>query len=79
MVYKVGSLTLDNPQAIGEFYAEFHQYSKEFVEIADFAMTGDKVAVTMPSQFEPFRDYEKNGLSFKAGDKIQIVSSSSTP
>ncbi len=74
VLYKVGSLTLDSPSAIAEFYADFHQYSKEFVQIADFAMTGDKVAVTMPSRFEPFRDYDKNGLNFKAGAKIEIVS-----
>ena len=72
--YKVGSLTLSSPRQIADFYAEFHEYSKEFVRIADFAMTGDKVAVTMPSRFEPFRDYEKNGLRFAAGEVIEIVS-----
>ncbi|MDB5683190.1 MAG: hypothetical protein JWM75_888 [Sphingomonas bacterium] len=72
--YKVGSLTLSSPRQIADFYAEFHQYSREFVEIGMFAMTGDTVAVTMPSHFEPFRDYVKNGLSFKAGDVIDIVS-----
>ena len=72
--YKVGSLVLDSPKAIGEFYADFHTYCREHVEVADFAMTGDKVAVTKPSVFEPFRDYEKHGLSFKVGQKVEIVS-----
>src|SRR2546428_764855 len=67
VVYKVGSLTLTSPVAIKDFYAEFHQYSKELVRIAMYAQTGDVVAVALPSRFEPFRDYEKNGLSFKAG------------
>ena len=74
VIYKVGNLTLDAPQKIADFYADFHQYSREFVRMADFVMEGDTVAVSMPSHFEPFRDYEKNGLSFKAGDVIDIVS-----
>ena len=74
VVYKVGSLTLTSPQAIKDFYADFHQYSKEFVRIAMFAQTGDVVAVALPSRFEPFRDYEKNGLSFKAGTLYEFVS-----
>ena len=72
--YKVGSLTLGSPSEIKAFYADFHQYSKEFVRIAQFAQTGDVVAVALPSRFEPFRDYEKNGLSFKAGTIYEFVS-----
>lgn len=72
--YKVGTLTLSSPQQIADFYADFHEYSREFVEIGEFAMTGDTVAVTMPSRFEPFRDYEKNGLSFQAGTVKEFVS-----
>ena len=74
VIYKVGNLTLTAPQQIADFYADFHQYSREFVRIGQFAMTGDVVACTMPSHFEPFRDYVQNGLSFKAGDIIDIVS-----
>ena len=74
VIYKVGSLTLTSPRQIADFYADFHQYSREFVQIGEFAMEGDTVAVTMPSRFEPFRDYVKNGLSFKAGTLIEIVS-----
>ena len=74
VVYKVGNLSLTAPQQIADFYADFHQYSKEYVEIADFVIQGDTCAVSMPSYFEPFRDYDKNGLSFKAGTKIEVVS-----
>ena len=74
VIYKVGNLTLTAPQQIADFYADFHQYSREFVRIGQFAMTGDVCACTMPSHFEPFRDYVKNGLSFRAGDIIDIVS-----
>lgn len=74
VAYKVGTLTLSSPQAIKDFYADFHQYSKEFVRIARFAQTGDTVAVALPSRFEPFRDYEQNGLSFKAGAIYEFVS-----
>ena len=72
--YKVGTLVLDAPYKIKDFYADFHTYSKEFVRIADFALDGDKCAVVLPSYFEPFRTYEQHGLSFKAGDKIEFVS-----
>ncbi len=74
MLYRVGVLTLTSPQQIAEFYADFHTYSKEHVEIGLFALDGDLCAVTMPSRFEPFRDYEKHGLSFKAGTIIEFVS-----
>ncbi len=74
VIYKVGNLSLTAPRQIADFYADFHQYSKEYVEIADFVIQGDTCAVSMPSYFEPFRDYDKNGLSFKAGTKIEIVS-----
>ena len=74
VIYKVGNLTLTEPQQIADFYAEFHQYCREYVEMAQFLLEGDTCAVSMPSFFEPFRDYEKNGLSFKVGQKIEIVS-----
>jgi predicted ester cyclase len=72
--YKVGTLTITSPQQIADFYADFHAYCREHVEIADFAMTGDTVAVVMPSRFEPFRDYDKHGLRFQAGHNVEFVS-----
>jgi hypothetical protein len=72
--YKVGSLTLTAPEQIADFYADFHTYCREFVEIGLFAMTDDVVSCTMPSHFEPFRDYDKNGLKYRASDVIDIVS-----
>ncbi len=74
VVYKVGDLTLTSPQQIADFYADFHQYCKEFVEVVDFALDGDTCACSLPSYFEPFRDYEKHGLSFKVGENRQFVS-----
>ncbi len=74
VIYKVGNRTHTSPQAIADFYADFHTYCDEYVEIADFLLVGDKCALSLPSYFRPFRDYEKNGLSFKAGSKIEIVS-----
>jgi hypothetical protein len=74
VMYKVGSLTLRSPAEIKAFYEDFHQYSKEHVRIARYAQTGDVVALALPSRFEPFRDYEKNGLSFKAGEVYEFVS-----
>lgn len=72
--YKVGSIVLTSPRAIADFYADFHTYSDEFVSIGWFAMTGDKVAVTIPSWFGPFRDYKQNGLDFTAGQERRQVS-----
>ena len=74
VIYKVGDITNTSPQQIADFYADFHTYCDEFVEIADFLLDGDKCALSLPSYFKPFRDYEKNGLSFKVGEPREIVS-----
>jgi hypothetical protein len=74
VVYKVGSLTLTSPQQIADFYAEFHQHVKERVELLQVAIDGDTVAVATHAVFEPFRDYVRNGLSFKVGTTTDIVS-----
>jgi predicted ester cyclase len=74
VLYKVGTLTLSGPRQIADFYADFHQYCKEHVEIAQFALQGDVCAVVMPSRFEPFRDYKRHGLSFEVGKVVEFVS-----
>ncbi len=74
VTYKVGTLTLTSPRQIAEFYADFHQYCREHVEIAQFALQGDVCAVAMPSRFEPFRDYRKHGLNFEVGKPVEFVS-----
>ena len=71
--YKVGTLTIDSPQAIADFYTDFHAYSSEHVALREFALTGDILAVAVATRFEPFRDYEKHGLVFKAGVPRDIV------
>jgi hypothetical protein len=74
VAYKVGSLTLTSPRQIADFYADFHQYVKEHVELIDIAIDGDTVAVALHAIFEPFRDYVRNGLTFKVGTTTDIVS-----
>ena len=74
VVYKVGSLTLTSPRQIADFYADFHQYVKERVELVDIALDGDTVAVALHAIFEPFRDYVRNGLTFEVGTTTDIVS-----
>lgn len=74
VVYKVGTLTLTSPRQIAEFYADFHQYCREHVEIAQFALQGEVCAVVMPSRFEPFRDYRRHGLTFEVGKPVEFVS-----
>lgn len=74
VIYKVGTLTLTSPRQIADFYADFHQYCREHVEIAQFALQGEVCAVVMPSRFEPFRDYRKHGLNFEAGKLVEFVS-----
>lgn len=74
VLYKVGTLTLSSPRQIADFYADFHQYSREHVQIAEFVLQGDVCAVAMPSRFEPFRDYKKHGLTFEAGKPVEFVS-----
>jgi SnoaL-like domain len=74
VVYKVGSLTLTSPRQIAEFYADFHQHVKEHVDLVDIAIDGDTIAVALHAVFEPFRDYVRNGLTFKVGTTTDIVS-----
>lgn len=74
VVYKVGTLTLTSPRQIADFYADFHQYVKEHVEIVQLAIDGDSVGAAMHAIFEPFRDYVRNGLTFKVGTTTDIVS-----
>jgi predicted SnoaL-like aldol condensation-catalyzing enzyme len=74
VVYKVGTLTLTSPQQIADFYADFHQYVKEHVELIQIAIDGDTVAVALHAIFEPFEDYVRNGLTFKVGTTTDIVS-----
>lgn len=74
VIYKVGSLTLTSPRQIADFYADFHQYSKERVELLEAAIDGETVGAVMHAVFEPFRDYVKNGLVYKAGVTTEIVS-----
>jgi hypothetical protein len=71
--YKVGTLTLDSPRAIADFYTDFHAHSTEHVALKEFALTGDVMAVAVATRFEPFADYEKHGLVFKAGTVRDIV------
>ena len=72
--YAVGTLTLDSPEAIAAFYDDFHDYVNEHVEIAAFALSGDTAAVAMPTRFEAFRTYDKNGLRMEEGSVSEIVS-----
>jgi hypothetical protein len=74
VVYKVGSLTLTSPQQIADFYTEFHQHVKERVDLVQIAIDGETVAAVMHAVFEPFRDYVRNGLSYKVGTTAEIVS-----
>jgi len=74
VLYKVGTLTLSSPRQIADFYADFHEYCKEHVSIAQFALQDEVCAVVMPSRFEPFRDYVRHGLNFEAGKLVEFVS-----
>jgi hypothetical protein len=72
--YRVGTLTITSPQQIAEFYADFHAHCHEHVAIADHALSGDTLAVVLPTRFEPFRDYDRHDLRFHAGQPVEIVS-----
>jgi predicted SnoaL-like aldol condensation-catalyzing enzyme len=74
VIYNVGSLTLTSPRQIADFYADFHQYVKERVQLVLVAIDGDTVAVAVHGVFEPFKDYVRNGLTFKVGTTTDIVS-----
>jgi len=72
--YSVGDLTLTSPEQIKDFYSDFHDYVREHVEIARFALDGDTAAVVMPTRFEAYRTYDKNGLTFEDGSVRETVS-----
>ena len=74
VAYSVGDQSFTNPQQIADFYSDFHEYVKEHVEIAAFAMTGDTVAVVMPTTFEAFKAYNKHGFDFPKGMFVNAVS-----
>lgn len=71
--YKVGTLTIEGPPQIKAFYQDFHRYSDEHVSLREFAMTGDTIAAAMATRFDPFRDYLKHGLEFRAGEPRDII------
>ena len=73
VTFKVGSLTLTSPRQIADFYADFHQYSKEWVELVLFAKDGDTIGAVIHAIFEPFKDYVKNGLKFEVGKTVEII------
>ncbi len=74
VLYRVGTLTLTSPQAIADFYADFHEHCREHVSIAQFALQDEVCAAVVPSRFEPFRDYRKHGLTFETGKVVEFVS-----
>ena len=73
VTFKVGSLTLTSPRQIADFYADFHQYVKEWVELALFAKDGNTIGAVIHAIFEPFKDYVRNGLTFKVGTTTEII------
>jgi hypothetical protein len=74
VAFSIGSVSMTSPQAIAEFYDDFHDYVIEHVEIGAYAQTGDTVAVAMPSRFEAIRTYDKHGLLFEEGSVRESVS-----
>ena len=72
--YVARDAVLDTPEKIKDFYADFHTYCREKVWLHDFVMEGDTIAVSLPSLFEPFRDYTKHGFEFRVGQDVKIVS-----
>ena len=71
--YAVGTFRANSPAEIAAFYADFHQHCREHVRLAWFAMSDGTVSGVIPTRFEPFRDYEKHGLSFRAGEPVERV------
>lgn len=71
--YKVGTLTLSRPQDIADFYRDFHAHADEHVDLRLFTQTDDTIGAVLATRFEPFRDYLKHGLDFRAGQPISIV------
>ena len=74
VVCRIGTMTLQSPRQIIEFYADFHKYVDETVEIEDCVIGANAMAAIMPTKFIPRADYAKNGLLFKKGIIYEIIS-----
>jgi hypothetical protein len=69
----LAGIALKGPQAIVTFYADFHQYVREFLEVKYVVADEEGVAVELYSEFDCFRDYPDARLSFKKGDLRRLL------
>ena len=74
VVCRVGTMMMNSPQQIIEFYSDFHKYVDEAVEVEDCVIDQNAMAAIMPTKFIPRADYAKGGLIFKKGIVYEIVS-----
>ncbi len=73
VVLELPMFTLEGPQAIVDFYKDFHQYVREFVEANYLVMDEGGVAVEMYSEFECLRDYPNEKLPFRKGETRRLL------
>lgn len=73
VVIELPAFSLEGPQAIVDFYKDFHTYVREFVEANYLVMDERGIAVEMYSEFECFRDYPNEKLPFRKGETRRLL------
>lgn len=73
VVIELPAFSLVGPRAIIDFYTNFHTCVREFVEAKYLVMDESGIAVEMDSQFECFRDFHHEKLSFRAGEMRHLL------
>jgi len=73
VVLELAGSQIRTAQGIKDFYADVKQYIKETVEVTEFIMDGNKLAVEIPTTFEVIADREDSfwGVLLKKGKSCE--------
>ncbi len=76
VVLELAGSQIRTAQGIKDFYADVKQYIKETVEVTEFIMDGNKLAVEIPTTFEVIADREDSfwGVPLKKGQVMRTIS-----
>jgi len=76
VVLELAGSQIRTAQGIKDFYADVKQYIKETVEVTEFIMDGNKLAVEIPTTFEVIADREDSfwGVTLKKGQVMRTIS-----
>lgn len=73
VVIELPAFSLEGARTIVDFYKDFHQYVREFVEARYLVIDETGIAVELYSEFECLRDYSNPKLPFKKGEVRRLL------